>query len=136
MHLGKVEVKGQKQIIETLQAIKVALNQPESSDPKLQNVVVCRITNDIGSHANQLLTCATNRTLATRRQVTRLGFLMPIPAGGGEQARISVLNEYLSGVPSNILRAPVNGSAFRALLEKIPLPAPAATTAPSATTRH
>ncbi|MGH8292987.1 MAG: hypothetical protein ACRESA_05885, partial [Gammaproteobacteria bacterium] len=54
LHLGKIKVKGQKQIIKTLQAIKVALNQPESSDPKLQNVVVCRLTNDIGSHANQI----------------------------------------------------------------------------------
>ncbi|MBU6470268.1 MAG: hypothetical protein KGQ68_06255, partial [Gammaproteobacteria bacterium] len=39
MHLGKVEVKGEKQIIQTLQLIKVALRTPESSDPKLANVV-------------------------------------------------------------------------------------------------
>ncbi|MGH8362214.1 MAG: hypothetical protein ACRESQ_02555 [Gammaproteobacteria bacterium] len=132
LHLGKIKVKGQKQIIKTLQAIKVALNQPESSDPKLQNVVVCRLTNDIGSHANQILTCATNRTLATRRRVTQLGFITPIPAGGGESARITVLNEYLQGVPSNIMHVPVNGSALRALLEKILLPATQATAPPAA----
>ena len=137
IHLGRITVRGQQKIIATLQAIKVALNQPESSDPKMQNVVVCRLTNDIGSHASQILTCATNRTLATRRQVTQLGFLTPIPAGGGEQARISVLNGYLTGVPSNILHVPVNGPAFRNLLDKIPLPtSAAATTRAPATSSH
>lgn len=122
IQLGKIKVTGEKRVIQVLEAIKLALAQPESSDPKLQNVVVCRITNDIGSHANQVLTCATNRSLATRRRITQLGFLTPIPAGGGEQARVNVLNEYLLAMPDAILQEPVNGPAFRKLLATLPPP--------------
>ncbi len=126
LQLGKVEVKGQRQIIKTLQAIKVALRTPDSSDPKLQNAVICRITNDIGSHANQILTCATNRTLAKRRMLTQIAMMIPVPAGSRAQARFDILNEFLQDMPSNILHIRVNGPAVRALLRKIPDPAPEA----------
>lgn len=137
IHLGKVTVKGEKHIVETLQEIKVALRRPESSDPKLKNVVVCRLTNQTGSHDQQILTCATNAGLAARRNATQLAMAEALsnPTGpGSEDSAISELNEMLASQRGGILQAPVNGPAFRALLQKIPLPA--ATTAPSAATHH
>ena len=138
IHLGKVEVKGQKQIIEVLQTIKVALKRPYSDDPKLANVVVCRIKNDIGSHANQLLMCATNHTLSKRRDITRTALQVARsgPTAGGLPAQLDVLHSMLMSLPDNYLRAPVNGPALHALLEKIPNPTPAspATSAPAAST--
>jgi hypothetical protein len=124
IHLGKIQVKGEKQIIKVLQSIKLALRQPYSDDPKLANVVVCRIKNDIGSHANQLLICATNHTLSERREVTRTALTVMIsgPTGGGEDAELDVLHSMLMGLPDNYLHAPVNGPALQALLKKIPDP--------------
>lgn len=138
MHLGKITVSGEQKIIATLQAIKVALHQPESSDPKLANVVICRLHNEIGSHERQILTCGTNASLAARRDATqtamRQALSNPTGPGTADSARYE-LNEVLTSQPGNILHAPVNGPAFRALLEKIPLPAspdqaPHATTSP------
>lgn len=126
MHLGKVEVKGEKQIIQTLQLIKVALRTPESSDPKLANVVICRLHNEIGSHERQMLTCGTNASLAARRDATQTAMRQALSNPTGPSTEDSAryeLNEVLANQPGNILQAPVNGPAFRALLEKIPLPA-------------
>ncbi|HVC37289.1 MAG TPA: hypothetical protein VNF46_02695 [Gammaproteobacteria bacterium] len=138
IHLGKIEVKGQKQIIEVLQTIKVALKQPYSDDPKLANVVVCRIKNDMGSHANQLLECATNHTLSERRRTTQSAIIVSTsaPTAGGLPAQMDVLHSMLMSLPDNYMQAPVNGSALHALLEKIPNPAPAspATSALAAST--
>ncbi|MDE2273604.1 MAG: hypothetical protein KGL00_05350 [Gammaproteobacteria bacterium] len=126
MHLGKVEVKGEKQIIQTLQLIKVALRTPESSDPKLANVVICRLHDEIGSHERQILTCGTNASLAARRDATqtamRWALSNPGPPGGTPDSAAFELNQMLANQPGNILHAPVNGPAFRSLLEKIPLP--------------
>lgn len=137
MHLGKVEVKGEKQIIQTLQLIKVALRTPESSDPKLANVVICRLHNEIGSHERQILTCGTNASLAARRDATqtamRWALSNPGPPGGTPDSAAFELNQMLANQPGNILQAPVNGPAFRALLDKVPLPA-SSSRAPHATT--
>ena len=137
IHLGDITVHGERKIIATLQAIKVALNQPESSDPKLANTVVCRLHNQIGSHEQQILTCATNLSLAARRDATELSMREALsnPTGpGSTDSAVSELNEMLADQPGNMLHAPVNGPAFRALLEKIPLPAKHPTAPPAAST--
>ncbi len=144
MHLGKVTVRGEKQIIATLQAIKVALNQPNSGDPRLANVVVCRIRDKMGSHL-KLLTCATNRDLNTRRSITQTamteamaGELDPLSCGTGScyQQVFEPLNGILAGQPFHVLRVPVNAGALRALLAKVPLPAPRAATPAVGKTEH
>jgi len=138
IHLGKVTVKGVQNIVATLQAIKVALQQPESSDPKLAKVVVCRLHDEIGSHEQQILTCATNRSLAARRdtfQTAMRAALSNATGPGSADSAISELNEVLANQPGNMLQAPVYGPAFRALLEKIPLPA-THTAAPPAAASH
>lgn len=141
MQLGAVKVTGERQIIRTLQLIKVALGRPESSDPKLAKAVVCRISSQMGSHAQQVLTCGTNRDLSARRDSFQRGALSAI-ATCGDNCNVDPYpyyhdwNEVLANQPGGIVSMPVNGPAFRALLEKIPLPAPAATPAASAATHQ
>src|SRR5579864_1922616 len=87
LDLGKIHVLGQTQIVKALQEIKVALNRPESADPKLADAVVCRINRDIGSYADESLTCATNRALQKRRDATQTARLNGLgqPNSGIEQ---------------------------------------------------
>lgn len=138
VRLGKITVRGEQKIVAVLQAIKVALRTPESSDPKLANVVICRLHNEIGSHERQILTCGTNASLAARRDATqtamRWALSNPGPPGGTPDSAAFELNQMLANQPGNILHAPVNGPAFRSLLEKIPLPV-SPSQAPHAATR-
>lgn len=50
IYLGRVEVHGQKNINEALQAIKIGLQPPYSTDPKMANAVVCRLVPAAGNH--------------------------------------------------------------------------------------
>ncbi|HEX6550737.1 MAG TPA: hypothetical protein VF117_08690 [Gammaproteobacteria bacterium] len=70
--LSKIQVTGVKQLIRTLQTVKVALNQPFSTSPDKADVVVCRITHDhgeLGTEARMgaILECGTNSWFTARR---------------------------------------------------------------------
>ena len=157
MYLGKVEVHGEANIVKTLQAIKVGLEQLYSNDPKLANVVVCRLQDQAGSHIRQWLICGTNRTLSQQRAALHIAMDAAVTAGSsvGESATcmssacyaqvFAVLNETLNSLSGHYLQTGVNGSALHGLLEKIPYPEvytkskappPATTTAPAATTHY
>ena len=158
MYLGKVEVHGEANIVKTLQAIKVGLEQPYSNDPKLANVVVCRLQDQAGSHIRQWLICGTNRVLSQQRAALHIAMDAAVTAGsstpgGGVKCESSacyaqvfaVMNETLNSLPGHYLQTGVNGSALHGLLEKMPypaayakstMPAPKSNTAPSATTQH
>lgn len=116
--LGSVTVRSQK-VIQVLQDIKLALSQPNSTDPKLANVVVCRIHDAVGSHSNQVLTCATNKTLNARRDEIQLAYTWP-------GNTIDNLNEVLINLPGQELNMQINGGAFHRLLRELPTPAPEA----------
>jgi hypothetical protein len=138
LQLGTVEVSGQEQILAALQAIKFALKQPESSDASRQNTIVCRIEKDIGSHGQDMLTCATNRVLSQRRQAVQSGMLGGCESISGtscyaDQAfgASSPLNAALKSADGHVLHMPVNGASLRQLLAKIPDSAPEAPTAPA-----
>lgn len=162
IYLGTVAVGGEKEIYEAMQDIKLALDQPISTDPKLADVVVCRITDDIGTHAKQLLICATNQVLNQNKEIletvmsTALGNTNP-PAGGDGHGgsstgcnsascfedSLSILNQSLNNIRRHYVKQQVNGASLHALLAQIPYPkqvqaVPAATTvpAPAAITSH
>lgn len=143
MHIGQVEVHGQQNITRTLQAIKVALTMPYSNDPKLANVMVCRLEDAPGSHIKEQLVCGTNRTLALRRNSLQANFTAATaentvngPHGTGcynDSCYTSVfeqLNETIATLPGHYLDQTVNGPALRKALKDTPMPAP---DAPAAT---
>lgn len=127
MHLGKIEVRGQKHVLKTLQAIKVGLRQPYSTSPRLANVVVCRLQDKAGSHIMQWLICGTNRILSANRDAMHT---MMISAGSDTDANNSMgvstvsptFTETLNSQRGHYLKTLVNGPGLRSLLEKIPYP--------------
>ncbi|MHB8405936.1 MAG: hypothetical protein ACYDCJ_10980 [Gammaproteobacteria bacterium] len=155
MYLGNVEVQGQANIIKILQAIKVGLQQPYSTDPKLANVLVCRLQDAAGSHLKQWLTCGTNRNLAANRDYLQTAMLVTAQDtdagqdGGGPGSitcatsgcyleEFSAFNKTPDSLPVQYLHTLVNGAGLRSLLHKIPNP-PAQQTpgsAPIPTIRH
>jgi len=151
IYLGNVEVRGQEKITRTLQAIKVALTMPYSNDPKLANVMVCRLEDKAGSHVQQELICGSNRILAGQRAALQSTFTVAAAQNSGPgstscttgtcyQAVFDALNETMESMPGHYLHTTVNGTAFRGLLQQIPMPkyempvpqaSPQATTAPA-----
>ena len=149
MYLGKVEVSGQKNIIKALQAIKVGLREPYSTDPKLADVVVCRLEDEAGSHIKQWLTCGTNRNLAANRD--NLHTAMAVSAQDSNDPGsmgmcmtdcytqvFSTFRETLNSQPRQYLHTLVNGPGLRSLLERVPYPAAqqSLTAAPPASTHR
>ena len=137
MRLGEVEVHGQVNITRTLQAIKVALTMPYSNDPKLANVMVCRLEDEAGSHVQKELICGTNRTLALQRNAMQSSYTVAtaVNADGAMcisgRCYTSVFTQFsatLSTLPGRYLHATVNGSALHKALDSVPMPAPDAPT--------
>jgi hypothetical protein len=155
MYLGKVEVRGEKNIIKTLQAIKVGLRQPYSTDPKLANVVVCRLQDEPGSHLKQWLICGSNRILAANRNALHTAMTAAFTStDAGEEPGdpgsltcmseecytqvFSTLSETLNSQPGQYLDTLVNGPSLHNLLQKIPDPVAQQTAAfaPTAVAHH
>ena len=142
MHIGEIEVHGQQEITRTLQAIKVALTRPYSNDPKLANVMVCRLEDAPGSHVQQQLVCGTNRILSLRRSSLQSNYTAATaqntvngPKGTGcyndscYTAVFEQLNETIATLPGHYLDQTVNGPALRKALKDTPMPAADAPTA-------
>jgi hypothetical protein len=139
IHLGNIKVKGEREVIKTLQIIKVALKQPLSSDPKLANAVVCRLHDQVGSHLKQILICGTNKDLATRRrafQIATDGVVAQCGNKCGTQDYVNAWNEVLTTQPGRILQTTITATVLKTLLAEVPLPAATTTVAPTAATRH
>lgn len=74
--LGKVNVKAMRELIRSLEVVKVALKQPFSSDPAQANIVVCRIIQNYGQlHVEERMgavpECGTNSWFIWRKDACR-----------------------------------------------------------------
>lgn len=155
LHLGPITVTGTPMVLKMLQMIKIGLDEPLSTDPRMANVVVCRMHDETGSHFTQTLICATNKAWTGVRESTQTGMLnaranATNTAGGDGNAGTTAcassacygqafmaLNEALSALPGGYLHTSVDGSALRKALKDIPyptLPGKPVTPAPTATT--
>lgn len=154
MYLGNVEVHGQTMITKTLQAIKAGLDMPLSTDPKLADVVVCRLEKKVGSHITETLICGTNRNLARQRYNLQTAFDLAAAhsgslqdpsafadlcsSGGCYSDAFGAFNSFIDGMPRHFLYTTVDGTAFRKLLKQVPMPAAQSSTvekAPDPTTK-
>ncbi|MGA9852880.1 MAG: hypothetical protein WBR15_08125 [Gammaproteobacteria bacterium] len=150
LQLGQIKVTGQAMILKTLQIIKQGLQEPYSNDPKLANVVICRMNLEAGSHVRSTLICATNRVLSEGRdaihvaganaQANETGGICEKPSCVNMEYEqiFAPLNETLNSLPGHYLHASVNAPALQGLLQNIPLhvaKTPAKTPAPAAGTR-
>jgi hypothetical protein len=132
IYLGSIAVDGQRAVYHALQDIKVALDQPLSSDPKLAEVMVCRLADELGTHAKQVLICGTNRALLQNRDLMQV----MVASGGGVQTPgaetcsdaacggrvVGILGDSISSQPHLYLMQQVNGPSLNALLASIPYP--------------
>ncbi|MFI4920956.1 MAG: hypothetical protein ACHQAZ_04865 [Gammaproteobacteria bacterium] len=150
IYLGNVEVRGQNKITQTLQGIKVALAMPYSNDPKLADMMVCRLEDKAGSHVQQILICGTNRLLSQQRASIQSAFTAAAAQNNGTlgtscmtagcyQAVFDALNDVIDRTSGHFLRTTVDGTALRSLLQQVPTPAPEEATAeatPAAATKQ
>lgn len=154
--LGPITVTGTPMVLKVLQMIKIGLDEPFSTDPRMANVVVCRMHDETGSHFTQTLICATNKAWFGMRRATQMGMLNAraneTNTNGAEGAgstscasngcyaqAFMALNEALAALPGGYLHTSVDGSALRSALKDIPypkIPGKPATPAPEATTQH
>ncbi|MGA9855008.1 MAG: hypothetical protein WBR29_07020 [Gammaproteobacteria bacterium] len=149
LQLGSIQVTGEPMVLKTLQIIKQGLREPYSNDPKLANVVVCRLNYEAGSHLTSTLLCATNRIFSEGRDAMHVAGANAVGNesnatcnGSGcttvqDEQIFATLNETINSLPGHYLHASVNAAALHELLEKIPNPAPVrpATPAPAAGTQ-
>lgn len=150
MYLGNVAVHGQNKITQTLQAIKVALTMPYSSDPKLADMMVCRLEDKAGTHVDKVLICGTNRLLAKQRDALQSAFAVAAAQNNGTgsascltagcyKAVFDALNDVLDRTSGHFLKTTVDGSALNHLLQQVATPAPEDATAeeiPAAATKQ
>ncbi|MDE2235003.1 MAG: hypothetical protein KGK44_05570 [Gammaproteobacteria bacterium] len=141
LHLGKIDVQGKHTVIRELQAIKLALQQHFSNDPKLADVVVCTLETQAGSHIMKRLSCATNRSWIRQRdgvqadmtyaqQSTNVKEGLPHNRLGSEDTTgcttsscydrmLSPMDETLGLLPGHYLQVTVDGATLQTLLSKI-----------------
>ncbi len=129
IYLGSIAIDGERRVYEALQDIKVALEQPLSSDPRFADVMVCRLADEIGKRAKQVLICGSNRALAQNRElmqtVVAAGLICNRDCGDrpGPGQVVGVLNDSINSQPRLYLMQQVNGPSLEALLATIPYPA-------------
>lgn len=136
LQLGKISVKGQRQVMRALQAIKVGLHTPISGARKDRDKIVCRIHEGLGSHAHQILTCAPNWVLTKQRmeiQIQIMAVRGSVPSGAPAAIQSQEILESLTAPqPQHEFNLNVT-SNFRPFLDRLPeLMPPATTTAPPA----
>ncbi|HEY3858230.1 MAG TPA: hypothetical protein VGM47_01310 [Gammaproteobacteria bacterium] len=116
LQLGTISVTGQRDVINTLRSIKLALKTPYSDDAAHADDLVCRIDKQLGE-AKEYLDCGINRDLTKRRDSTQTNIMITtlgVPGG------TDLLRGFIAAQPEHHLRVPVNGAGLQTVLEQIP----------------
>lgn len=122
-NLGKVNVTAMRQLVKTLQVVKVALNAPYSSDSSKANVVVCRIRNGHGylnvqERMGAVLECGTNSWFTWAREACHIGGLGACASMGTLAAAYKPKGAWHSRRALNLQQV----MALRKLLKELPPP--------------
>ncbi|HEY1772531.1 MAG TPA: hypothetical protein VGH91_04995 [Gammaproteobacteria bacterium] len=138
MYLGKIEVKGQKNIVRTLQAIKIALSRPISVDPADAQAIVCRIEKPLGE-VSEYLECATNEDYTKQRDAIHRSmestFGSPLQCTG-RCSEDNWLQHLVAKQADSRIHMRVDGPAFRKLIRGIPVPADTTVVAPASASQE
>ncbi|MGA9852881.1 MAG: hypothetical protein WBR15_08130 [Gammaproteobacteria bacterium] len=122
-NLGKINVTAMKQLVKSLQVVKVALNEPFSTTRDKANVVVCRIINGHG-HLNvqermgAVLECGTNSWFMWHRDECRTGGMAACTLNGPGAAAFERKGAWHSMHALNLQQV----MALRTLLSELPPP--------------
>ncbi len=122
-NLGKINVTAMRQLIKTLQVVKVALNEPYSTSRDKANVVVCRIITGHGrvnveERMGAILECGTNSWFTWRSDKCRNGGLQACMSNANLTAAYKRKGAWHSRRALNLQQV----MAMRALLKKLPAP--------------
>ena len=121
--LGKINVTATRQLIKTLQSVKVALNASYSDSPDQANAVVCRIRTGHGylyaeERMGAVLECATNSWFTWRRENCKSAMDTADCASEMDTAAFKRKGAWHSMRPLNFKQL----AALRQLLKSLPPP--------------
>lgn len=126
MELGRVNVKAMRELVKTMQQVKVALKRPFDNDPKHVDYMVCRLHPVSFRHNQEVLECGNEGWFSSRRDITQRAV-----AGGNWQRAANADSEVGNDGPSqeyghpwHAIRA-LTGTQlmyFRQVLNALPAP--------------
>ena len=121
--LGNINVTAARELIKTMQVVKVALNQPFSNSSDKADAVVCRIITghghlDVQERMGAVLECGTNSWFSWQRETCNNGGLTACTMGGPGAAAYKRKGAWHSMRALNLQQL----MALRKLLKELPAP--------------
>jgi len=122
-NLGKINVTATRELIKTMQVVKVALNQPFTNSSDKADVVACRIISghehmDVQERMGAVLECGTNSWFTWQRETCNNGGLTACTMGGPRAAAYKRKGAWHSMRALNLQQL----MALRELLKELPAP--------------
>lgn len=122
-NLGKINVTATRELIKTMQVVKVALNQPFSNSSDKADVVICRIITghghlDVQERMGAVLECGTNSWFTWQRASCNSDGLAACTTGGPGAAAYKRKGAWHSMRALNLQQL----MALRELLKELPAP--------------
>ncbi|MGB9429710.1 MAG: hypothetical protein WCC11_07530 [Gammaproteobacteria bacterium] len=122
-NLGKINVTAMRELVKTLQVVKVALNEPFSTSRDKADVVVCRIIEGHGylnvqERMGAVLECGTNSWFTWQSDKCRIGGLAACTPNGTLTAAYKRKGAWHSMRALNLRQV----MALRQLLKELPAP--------------
>ena len=122
-NLGNINVTATRELIKTMQVVKVALNQSFSNSSDMADVVVCRIISghehmDVQERMGAVLECGTNSWFTWQRETCRNGGLAACAPNGAGAAAYKRKSAWHSMRALNLQQL----MALRELLKELPAP--------------